>query len=365
MLAVREGLVSGKLNGGDVSKGSCRLVTGCIIQIFIKKGGSEMRKKQYEIGLYRPCRFDRCVFISRGARTNHSLRSNEAALNGHCYGRRNSQNIGSAIAQCVNKALPEVNITAEFTEGSNENIRLIDQKKMELALITPQIGYNARKGLPPFKDKPIDLYAVVRLLPNGNVWVALEKSKVKTIPEMKGQKVAVGPASGGLGVIARTQLEAYGMDYKKDIQPFFMGAGEMAEAVKDGAVEVSFLTEELAKMVATTHKIRPLAWDKKVLTPFLEKHPYFGEYTYPPNTFKGVDYPVLTVDNGIQLICAKELSEELVYKLTKAIVENLECMANIYAPAKAITPQWAATELGNPVHPGAIKYFKEKGLWKK
>jgi len=274
-------------------------------------------------------------------------------------------NIGSAIAQCVNKALPEVNITAEFTEGSNENIRLIDQKKMELALITPQIGYNARKGLPPFKDKPIDFYAVVRLLPNGNVWVALEKSKVKTIPEMKGQKVAVGPASGGLGVIARTQLEAYGLDYKKDIQPFFMGAGEMAEAVKDGAVEVSFLTEELAKMVATTHKIRPLAWDKKVLTPFLEKHPYFGEYTYPPNTFKGVDYPVLPVDNGIQLICAKELSEELVYKLTKAIVENLECMAKIYAPAQAITPQWAATELGNPVHPGAIKYFKEKGLWKK
>lgn len=274
-------------------------------------------------------------------------------------------NIGSALAQCVNKALPEVNITAEFTEGSTENLRLIDQKKMEIALITPQIGYMARKGMGPFKDKPIDFYAVTRMLPNGNIWVVLEKSSVKSIPELKGHKVAVGPASGGLGVIARTQLDACGIDYKKDIKPFFMGAGEMAEALKDGAVEGSFLTEELAQMVATTHKIRVLSWDKKVLDGFLAKHPYYGEYTYPANHFKGVGYPVLTADNGIQVICSKDMSEEMVYKLTKAIVEGLGCMANIYAPAKAITPQWTAIELGNPIHPGAIKYFKEKGLWKK
>jgi hypothetical protein len=274
-------------------------------------------------------------------------------------------NIGSALAQCVNKAMPEVNITAEFTEGSTENLRLIGQKKMELALITPQIGYAARKGTGQFKDKPIDFYAVARMLPNGNVWVTLEKSTVKTIPEMKGRKVAVGPASGGLGILARMQLEAYGIDYKKDIQPFFMGAGEMAEALKDGAVEAAYLTEELAQMVASTHRVRLLSWDKKNLDAYLAKHPYFGAYTTPPNTIKGVDYPVLTVDNGIQLICAKELGDDLVYKLTKALVENLGCMAQIYAPAKAITPAWAATELGNPVHPGAIKYFKEKGLWKK
>ncbi|RJR38533.1 MAG: TAXI family TRAP transporter solute-binding subunit [Desulfobacteraceae bacterium] len=274
-------------------------------------------------------------------------------------------NIGSALAQCVNKALPEVNITAEFTEGSTENLRLIDQKKMELALITPQIGNMARKGAGPFKDKKLDFFAVVRLLPNGNIWVVLDKSSIKSIPDMKGHKVAVGPASGGLGVIARTQLDAYGIDYKKDIKPFFMGAGEMAEALKDGAVEAAFLTEELAQMVASTHKIRPLPWDKKVLDDFLAKHPYYGEYSYPANHFKGVAPPVLTVDNGIQLICSKELSDETVYKLTKAIVENLGCMAEIYAPAKAITPEWTAIELGNPTHPGAIKYFKEKGLLKK
>ena len=182
---------------------------------------------------------------------------------------------------------------------------------------------------------------------------------------MRGHKVGVGPASGGLGVIARTQLEAYGIDYKKDIKPFFMGAGEMAEALKDGSIEGAFLTEELAQMVATTHKIRPLPWSEKELKAFLATRPYYAAYSTPANTFKGVDYPVLTIDNGIELICAKQLSDDLAYKLAKAIVENLGCISNIYAPAKAMTPELVATEIGNPFHPGALKYYKEKGLYKK
>jgi TRAP transporter TAXI family solute receptor len=274
-------------------------------------------------------------------------------------------NIGAPVATCVNKALPEVNITAEITQGSTENLRLIDQKKIHLAVITPMIGYYAMHGTHMFKDKPTDFRAVVRLLPNANVWVTLAKSDIKSIPGVKGNKVGVGPASGGLGVIARAQLAANGINYKKDIKPYFLGAGAMAEALKDGTVEASFLTQELAVMVATTHKIRVLPWDRKSLDPFLAKNPFYGEYTTPANTFKGVDYPVLTVDNGIQLICVKDMDEGLVYKLTKAIVENLDCIANIYAPAKAITPEWTAIELGNPYHPGAIKYFKEIGVWKK
>lgn len=273
-------------------------------------------------------------------------------------------NLGAPVSQCVNAALPEVNITAEVTQGSTENLRLIGQGKMHLATITPSIGFYAREGTHMFKGKPIDFRVVVRLLPNANVWAVLKKSDVKSIPELKGKKVAVGPASGGLGVVARSQLAGYGIDYKKDIKPFFLGAGDMAEALKDGTVEGAILTMELAKMVATTHPIRVLAWDEETLNKFLKENPLYGRYVYPPDTFKGVDYPVLTMDNGIQLICRTDMDEGLVYKLAKAIIENLDCMAKIYAPAKLLTPELAASELANPFHPGAIKYFKEKGLWK-
>jgi uncharacterized protein len=273
-------------------------------------------------------------------------------------------NIGMPVAQCVNKAALGINITAEITEGTTENLRLLGQKKMQLAVITPQIGYLAMKGMQMFKDHPVDIRVIVRLLPNANVWVTLAKSEVKSIPNLKGHKVGVGPASGGLGVIARTQLEFNGIDYKKDIKPYFMGAGDMAEALKDGTIEVAFLTAELAHLVATTHNIRVLSWTEKELDNMLAKQPYYGKYTFPPNTFKGVDYPVLTADNGIQLISRADMDEGLVYKLTKATIENLGCVTKTYAPAKAITPAWAASELAIPFHPGAIKYFKEVGVWK-
>ncbi len=271
-------------------------------------------------------------------------------------------NIGAPLATCINKALPEVNITSEITQGSTENLRLIKTKKMQLAVITPMIGYFARKGIRMFKDKPVDFRVVVRLLPNGNVWGVLEKSSVRSIAELRGKKVGVGPASGGLGVVARTQLTANGINFKKDLKPYFLGAGAMAEALKDGTIEGTILTAELAKLVATTHSLRLLPWEEEVIGKFLKEYPYFGRYVHPSDTFKGIGYPVLTVDNGIQLICDKDLDDALVYKLAKAAIESIDCMVKIYAPAKALTPAWMASELANPFHPGAIKYFKEKGL---
>ncbi len=270
--------------------------------------------------------------------------------------------IGSPVAQCINKALPEVNVTAEFTEGSTENLRLIGQDKMHLAVISPMIGYYARAGTNMFKGKPIDFRVVARLLPNGNIWATLADSNIKTIRDLKGKKVGVG--TGGIGVISRGQLMAHGIDPKKDITPYFSQTGALADILKDGTTDASFLTAELADQVTATHKIKIIPWKEEDLKPFLEKNPYFGRFEYPPNRFKGVDYPVLTVDNGIQLICDKDLSDDLVYKLAKALTENLSCVSNIYAPAKVLTPEWVASKLGNPFHPGAIKYFKEKGLWK-
>jgi TRAP transporter TAXI family solute receptor len=216
-----------------------------------------------------------------------------------------------------------------------------------------------------FKGKPVDIRVVVRLLPNTNVFVTLEKSDIKGFSDLKGRKVGVGPASGGLGTVAQTQLKFNGIDYKKDIKPYFMGVGEMAEALKDGTIEAAILTAEATHMVASTHRIRVLSWGEKEVANLVSHEPTFGRYLMPAKYFKGVDYPVLTLDNGIQLICRTDMDEDLVYKLAKATVENLDCIAKIYAPARDITPEWAASELGNPFHPASIKYFKEKGLWKK
>ena len=272
--------------------------------------------------------------------------------------------MGSPVAQCINKALPEVNVTAEFTEGSTENLRLIQQKKMQLAVISPMVGYFAGKGIKMFKKSgPVNFRVIARLKPNGNVWTVLKKNKtIKTIRDFKGHRVGIG--TGGIGVVSRLQLAYHGIDFKKDIKPFFPATGELAILLKDGKVDVSFLTDGLAKMVTATHEIRMISWLEEDRKKYLEKNPYFGAYNYPPNFFKGVDYEVKTVDNGMQLICHGDLSDDMAYKLAKAVIKNIDCISGIFAPLKALNPQWCASKLGNPFHPGSIKYFKDAGLWK-
>jgi hypothetical protein len=245
-----------------------------------------------------------------------------------------------------------------------ENLRLIKKKKIQLAVISPMIGYFARKGIAMFKKGgAVNMRVIVRLLPNGNVWTTLKKNKtIKTIRDIKGHKVGVG--TGGIGVMARMQLAAHGIDYKKDIKPFFPSTGELATLLKDGKIDVSFLTEGLAKMVTATHEIKMISWQETDRKAYIDKNPYFGKFSYRPNHFKGVDYEVQTVDNGIQLVTHADTSDAMVYKLAKAVIENIDCMSKIFAPAKALSPEWCASKLGNPFHPGSIKYFKDAGLWK-
>ena len=111
-----------------------------------------------------------------------------------------------------------------------------------------------------------------------------------------------------------------------------------------------------------THQIKIISWDKAALDAYVKERPYFGKVIYPPNHFKGVDYEVLTVDNGVQLVTHADTPEALVYKLAKAIIENLDCTAKIFKPMKALNPKHCSSKLGNPFHPGSIKYFKEAGL---
>ena len=273
-------------------------------------------------------------------------------------------NVGAPVAQCINKALPEYNVTAEFTEGSVENLRLIQKKKVQLAVISPMIGHFARNGIRMFeKGGAVDFKVVVRLLPNGNIWATLKSNTdIKTIADIKGHKVGVG--TGGIGVMARMQLAAHGINDKKDVKPFYPPTGELATLLKDGKVDVSFLTEGLAKMVTATHEIRLISWQEADRKAYIGKHPYFGEFNYRPNHFKGVDYETLTVDNGIQLITHADTPDEEVYKIAKAVIENIDCISKIFAPAKALSPEWCASKLGNPFHPGSIKYFKDAGLMK-
>jgi hypothetical protein len=270
--------------------------------------------------------------------------------------------VGLALAQCLNKSLPEVNVTAEITAGTVENLRLLDDRKIHLAVIAPQHAYQAYKGEPPWKKK-IDFSIVLRLIPNSNSFVVLSGSGIKSLSDLKGKRVSMGPAGGGLEPNAKSILEAYGLTYK-DFTPVFLGVGAGVDALKDKKVDSAITTNPLIHEVQATTKIDILFMEEKMIDAMISKHPYYGKQRIPGNTFKEVPHEVVVPDFGMQLAARSDTDPELIYKLTKALMENLKCLGETYAPMKSLNPEWAATKLGNPYHSGAIKYFKEKKVWK-
>ncbi len=210
-------------------------------------------------------------------------------------------NIGMAITQCVNKALPDVNITAEVTQGSTENLRLIAQKKMQLAVITPMIGNYAQTGVKMFKGKPVDFRAVVRLLPNANVWAVLKKSKVKRFSELKGKKVGVGPASGGLGVVARSHLAVNGINYKEDINPYFLGAGAMAKLDKLDTARADLKADNLHELMRVHEAMNIQQVAKITATAALARK----ETRFPPYHYRA-DFTETDDENYCGLIVVKK-----------------------------------------------------------
>jgi TRAP transporter TAXI family solute receptor len=270
--------------------------------------------------------------------------------------------VGLALAQCVNKFLPEVNITAEITAGTIENLRLLDDRKIQLAVVTPQVAYQALKGEPPWKNK-IEFGILMRLIPNSNNFVVLSGSGIKSVADLKGKRVSVGPAGGGLEPNAKAILEAYGLSYK-DLTPLFLGIGAGVDALKDKKVDACITTIPIIHELQATAKINILFMEEKLIDAITSRHPYYGKQRIAANTFKEVSQDIIIPDFGMQLAVRSDADPELIYKLTKTIMENSKCFGEAYAPMKVITPEWAASKLANPFHPGAIRYFKEKKAWK-
>jgi TRAP transporter TAXI family solute receptor len=269
---------------------------------------------------------------------------------------------GLATAQCLNKFLPEVNVTAEITAGTIENLRLLDDRKIQLAVVTPQVSYQALTGEPPWKKK-IEFSILMRLIPNSNSYAVLSGSGIKKISDLKAKRVNVGPAGGGLEPNAKAILEAYGLTYK-DLTPLFLGIGAGAEGLKDKKVDAAITTIPILHELQATTKIDILFMEEMVIDAMIAKHPYYGKQRIRGNTFKDVPQDVIVPDFGMQLAVRQDADPELVYKLTKTLVENVKFLGETYAPMKMITPEWAASKLANPFHPGAIKYYKERKVWK-
>jgi TRAP transporter TAXI family solute receptor len=273
---------------------------------------------------------------------------------------------GGGLAEIWTKHVKGVRAVAEVTGASVENTKLCDRGETLFGEIMNDVAYQAYNGIGKFKGKPQKILGMFEMYPHHYHVVALKKSDVNTIYDIKGKKVSVG--APGSGTEYKTNLilqEALGIPYSS-FNVYRLSFTENANALKDGTIEVGFwdvaAPTSSVMDLATTHDIKLISFSKEDIQKIIEKFPFYSEFTLPANTYRGQDYDVRNPSVWNTVICNADVDADLVYQLTKAMFEHQDYMIKIHPFAKYTTPENAAKHAVIPLHPGAIRYLKEKGI---
>lgn len=273
---------------------------------------------------------------------------------------------GGAIAGLWSKNLKGVTVTAETTGAAVENQRLLASKQVELALTQNDVADYAMNGTEMFKDKITNFKAVAALYPEVLQWVVTPS--IKTIADLKGKKFVVGAAASGTEANTRQVLETLGMKYADLGKAAFLSYAEAATAMKDrqmdgfavtGGVTTSAITDVTTSMDIS---LLPIAGDdaKKVM----DKYKFFVPVKVAANSYKGVTADVQTIAVQSMLVAREDLDPDLVYWLTKTLIEKQADLAQSHAKGKELSKESAVKGLTVPLHPGAEKYYREIGVIK-
>lgn len=275
---------------------------------------------------------------------------------------------GGALASLISKYVPGVTATAESTGGSVENMRLLESREADIATIAADVvyqGYYGYKESKYFKNK-IDVRALFNMYMEPLHIVTLANSDIHSIQDIKGKRVVVGSPGSGTEVKTRKVLSALGITYK-DFSPEFLSFAEGTEALKDGNADVAFLgvsyPAPAVVNLAFTNPIRMISLDNDQISKIIKANPSFYKSVIPANTYKGVDQDTQTVAVQTVLVCRPDLPDELVYNIVNAVFEHKDELNMIHSSFKQTTLQ-NATPTVVPVHPGAKKYYEEKGVYK-
>jgi TRAP transporter TAXI family solute receptor len=275
--------------------------------------------------------------------------------------------LGGAMAKIWNSKIKDMNVTAQTTGASAENVRLINKKEVELALVqsdTLDFAFNAKEA---FKEPLKGMNAIAVLYPEIIQVVVGAASPIKSIADLKGKKVGVGAPGSGTEANFRQLLDAYGMK-KEDVNAQFLSFAESAEAYKDKHIDAFIVTAGIPNAgimdVSTQNEIRILNIPADVAAKLTKKYPFLAAVKVPANTYKGQTAEVTTMAVNAVLIAGNSMSNEIAYNLTKALFDNQADLATAHAKGKEMSLKYAVKGVSIPYHPGAVKYYKEKGLMK-
>lgn len=272
--------------------------------------------------------------------------------------------LGGAIADIFNKNIPGCNASAQSTGASVANVNLLQQNKVDIAFIQNDIAYYAANGTEMFKDKKVDgLKGIATLYSETIQIVTLKDSGIKSIADFKGKRVAVGAAGSGTEANARQILATYGITYN-DINAQYLSFGEASSALKDGNVDVAFVTAghptAAIQDIATQNNVVLIPVDADKADALIKQYPFYTKTTIEANTYNKQSEAVPAVAVRCMLVVNDKMDDNTAYDITKAIFNNLDRMKAAHSAANAISKDTALDGMSIDLAAGADKFFKEK-----
>ena len=274
---------------------------------------------------------------------------------------------GGAMSKIWNSKIPGMNVTAQATGASVENVRLMNKDEVELALVQSDTIDFAFNGTEAFKEKLTKMAGVAVLYPELIHIVVRGDLGIQSFSGLRGKKIGVGAPGSGTEANYRQLLDLYKMS-KDDVSAQYLSFAESADQFKDNRIDAFMVTGGVPTSaimdVATQRSIKILPIEDTMLSILTNKYPFLSAALIPANSYKGVTSDVKTAAVNAVLIAHPKLSDDVVYNLTKALFENQAELGSAHAKGKVLSLQGAVVGVSIPFHPGAAKYYKEKGVRK-
>ena len=278
---------------------------------------------------------------------------------------------GGGLARVISQSVPRVDATAEVTAASVDNLKLIQLGKADIAFVLTDTLDDAIHGRGPFAKMPVKARTLAVLYPNYTQVATVEGKGINRLADLRGRVVSTGSPGSGTEVIAFRVLRAAGIDPDKDIRRQGLTVNASVDALKDGKIDAFFWSGglptasllDLASTIGITAKLLP---NDEVL-PKLQEQFTPGLYfrlVIPKGTYPGVNYDSGSVGVANALVVKDTMTDELAYELTNVLFDRQPDLAAIHPEAKKLNVDTAVHGSPAPFHPGAIRYYQERGAWK-
>lgn len=295
--------------------------------------------------------------------------------------------LGGVLAQALTTKVKDVIITAQSGNASTANLNLIRSNSIESAFVQNNTAYQAYHGADHFKNRPVkNVRGIASLYPEVVQIVTRKAAGISSVYDLKGKSVIPGDRGSGTAVDASNVVTTAGMSFNDFGDLDWLSFAGISQRMQDNQADAGFITagiptSSVMELVSST-PIKILSLDNRLIQKIIKVYPFYAKVVIPAETYANQTKPVTTVAVMAQWVCSAEMDEDLIYTLTKELWEpgfhvlrrkngkpapsaaGSDIMAKAHAKGKDVTLATALDGMAIPLHPGAARYYREKGMIK-